>query len=1298
MRTLATLVALCPLIGLAAADDPLVYLPFDQDVVVGVGRLDAASIVPEPPDVQPGGIEGECLHVASDLRLPAEGNIAVVEGTIAFWMRADWQDSDRTHTLFCLYGGESPNWLHNRWTLWAGGSHLRASVYPRAGQERVELAVASPFADGEWHHVAWTWRGINSDRADAELALYVDGVQVAGQSGLQLNVGRIGPQIDIGRDSDGSPDFADALYDEFYLYPVALSAETIRRAVEMRSETGAATGEGGAQRIWSNADRNCRFEIEVELPAGPAGAVTARVPLRIENDLAQLGLTATPSKDSLLVRDAQTESVVPHAVEGQDLLLKLSSDGKAQTRRLIAGFGLIRYDFSRPLAARRQTPRGTVSGDSNFEFADYAQVQYGDAWDFDEGDMEGIERWGNKPSYVQNQRVEDGVLKMTVSKDPWFAWGDPWPNPAEAKKGPVAIDLDQFNLLEMRIRQSCPGAEWTVFGLPIGGTLKSYDFRVQGTDWQTVRIDLREDARFHGILSALRIDPTNDLENVEIEIDWIRITRTVPGERQAVQIAPPRTALPVKIALEAGATEIVVGSKRVVDVRVLNAMGQPVAGWPVRFSAAGAKVNVDRTPKHPSLAIASTDRRALTDADGRTSVAVDCSPRAGKQTTGLAVTCEFAKNIEAAFAWDTLEGPADHYRVSPIHPSIVREQELPLVVTAQLVDGFDNPLAEPGRRIVFKTPDGMTAEPASVTTNAAGKADCRIVFDTGKRWVGTVHAVDGRGLEGESAPISVALDGRLPFTYRLLPNGYFATSDGRPFVPLGGFYANWVQSETPNGEWDQCNPFHATTDAEKRLWLAKLAENGVTALRFMLRTHRRDPGMDGTEALDAGGRVNRRLFSEILRYMDLAREYDIVFLAVVHDDYNKPIYCNPDNYRKFTGPAFAGVDLDALPPHQRRFVRDGDLLIESGQKYTDADAIACQDMYARELTRFLKNCPAVFAYELENEMVRCPASWTNHAIAVLREGDPNRPICVSHGGGGMLTADPLWWQRKTDIDFYTYHLYPHSNRCTTPEMDYGLATDVLTRYGRMSGVSFYGESSGDQFRDDTNRERRRWVMRDLIWISLTNGNPGCFFWNARLSEVAEFAAARDAMSRLDLMTFERAKPPIAVLVPHPLDDDRYYRDTEAGREAYEMMGRYCRHYQQLGVDFDFALKAEGYTQTADLTTFSPPVPAARPLQAAKGLETTYLARADWSEGLIYVRNISGIEPVELKHGRGMSVQYLRTRRPLPWRLRLALPDGSYELRIYDLDTRKTTNTVAASNGTLDLGTTDHDMAIVLKRR
>ena len=64
-------------------------------------------------------------------------------------------------------------------------------------------------------------------------------------------------------------------------------------------------------------------------------------------------------------------------------------------------------------------------------------------------------------------------------------------------------------------------------------------------------------------------------------------------------------------------------------------------------------------------------------------------------------------------------------------------------------------------------------------------------------------------------------------------------------------------------------------------------------------------------------------------------------------------------------------------------------------------------------------------------------------------------------GGGLRTADPLWWKRNTAADFYTYHLYPIGS--TSPQCDYGAAVDVLTRYGRMVGPCFLGESSGDEF-------------------------------------------------------------------------------------------------------------------------------------------------------------------------------------------------------------------------------------------
>lgn len=360
--------------------------------------------------------------------------------------------------------------------------------------------------------------------------------------------------------------------------------------------------------------------------------------------------------------------------------------------------------------------------------------------------------------------------------------------------------------------------------------------------------------------------------------------------------------------------------------------------------------------------------------------------------------------------------------------------------------------------------------------------------------------------------------------------------------------------------------------------------------------------------------------------MDLARQFGLQFQLVIHEDYEKPIYFNQHHLRRFALPAFAGENLDLLPAEQRRFLCDLDLITPIQEKYRDPDVLACQDRYARGLIPVLHNNPQVFAYELENEMVDCPASWANHAIDVIRGSDTATPVCVSHGGGGLHTADPLWWHRNVRINFYSYHLYPDGS-ATSEAIDYGAAVNVLTRYGRMCGPSMLGESAGDQFQQHPSRETQRRVMRDLIWLALTNGNPSVFFWNARGAEVQEFKMAHQAMSQLDLATFRRAKPEISVDVTHVLDDDKWFRSPE-GHQAYLMMGRYAQHHASQGVDLDFTLEPAGYAKHCSLKEFVPPEPSARPFRFGEGWQVNYLARDDWREVLVYVRNLAGIEPWE----------------------------------------------------------------------
>jgi len=146
------------------------------------------------------------------------------------------------------------------------------------------------------------------------------------------------------------------------------------------------------------------------------------------------------------------------------------------------------------------------------------------------------------------------------------------------------------------------------------------------------------------------------------------------------------------------------------------------------------------------------------------------------------------------------------------------------------------------------------------------------------------------------------------------------------------------------------------------------------------------------------------------------------------------------------------------------------------------------------------------------------------------------------------------------------------------------------------------------------------------------------------------------------------------------------------------MGRYVQHYLSEGVDFDFTVTPGQYAQTSTLNEFAPPNPKQRYFSIDNGWQLKYLPREDWSEALVYVRNLAGIAPWDCRMGsRGQWRQYLRTRSPQPLRIRLNLPKGRYGLRVYDLDAQTVSAREARFNDTLDLGTTDHDFAIVVKK-
>ncbi len=1295
---------------------PRFYAPFDRSMqaLSGTGCTlpvnSGAATFQFVPGIRGGAVRitGTDCHCAAGADFPRDS------GTLAFWVRPLWDGTDgKGRYLFTLYGGAGvrDGYQRNRWSLGVGGGKLKFTLYGASGRPAsVETPVAA-WRSGRWRHVTATWTGINSGRADAEIALYVDGRPAGRRTGLRLNAGAVNDWFALGEDSDNSPDFADADFDEFLIYDRALSAAEILRGVQSartaRVPRPVPVASGKARGDWWNDAWPFRCRVRIP-PAGPGvdgSGQEVRLSLDLQNDIDALGVRGLVDPAGIRIvpcepgsgRSVPDATPLPMRVEQDVIVWERTGKNAAE---VMLYFGLSGLDFSVPLRVRLRTrawplrpPKTPVRPGR-----DYAADAYGgDAWDFDEGDFEGIDQWGNRPWCLKNRRIENGVLSFEVSKDPWFVWGDMWGQAGRSGR-PVAIDLKQYPVLKMRIRQSCPAATWEVYGRRKGGggRLLHYKFVVNGTGWQTVRVDLARQARWTGVLDAFRIDPTSEIETAHVEIDWVRLTaREVAAARGAVEVLPPADVEVARVDLEAPQSRIPAGGRQSLTVAVRGPRGKPVGGWPVTLRF--VRTSGGRFEAPPGSGLLRVDPRAvrgLTGADGSLRAAVVHARRAGTDADVIAARADFSAIVSRPVAVTLVPGPPHHYRVTPVKAQILSIARFPLEVTAQVVDAADNPIALPGRKLNFSSGNAPAKfAPAVAVTDDAGRVRTRMSVFPARRWVYRVRVRDAAGLEGRSGLLSVIDERPKEDPISLLSNGYFAHADGRPFVPLGGFYANWVQTATSDGEWGRLWSFTDTTDEQKRTWMRFLTENGCTAMRFMLRTHRADAA--GIEPMDVGGRVNRELFAEALNYLDLAREENLRFLLVLHEDYTKPIYWNRRKLERYALPRFAGEDLDALPAAQRRFIRDRRLLDGIEEKYTDPDAIACQDMYTRELIGALRNNPQVFAYELENEMVDCPASWVNHQIEVIRDVDRRTPICVSHGGGGLSTADPLWWLRNTKIDFYTYHLYP-SARTTNEKLDYGAATDLLTRYGRMCGPCFLGESAGDQFRLHPSVDTRRWTMRDIIWMSLANGNPGVFFWNARGPEVREFRMARDALSHLRLATFERARPEIGIDVRHPLDDDKFFR-TPAGRKAYSMMGRYVQHYLSLGVDFDFTLEPERYLRSVGLAEFAPPAPSRRPFRVPPGRQLKYLAGRDWRKGLVYIRSFAGVKRWDSEIGRRRRTQYLRLRKAAPLTLEFSLPAGVYALRIYDLDRRSVTQQRVSASARLDLGTTDHDFAVVFTR-
>lgn len=1292
LSLMLTLAAIMGSEATARDDGLLAYLPFDGSAAIALGTT--SGRIPAAALSYAEGVSGEAVRLVSDCRVEIGSDFPVAEGTFAGWIRHEYSDSTETpRYIFCLYGapGLESSWARNRWSLLTFGSRLCFEVYgDSSGRPLTAQASVPDLIKGAWHHVAATWSGVNSSTGGATLRLYVDGAPVASVTAPRLDVGETSGQFDLGRDSDGSPDYGEMLLDDVFLYARALSAEEIAAGVAATAPSRVRPAPetpvpAGAIPDWDAPRLSFRCLLEAPAPKQERRDWFLYATPGLHDGLRHLGFPGVPdlARARLFARSPAGEwEERASQTDGQTLFWPVPGEwpaGRARGFRLY--FDSLRYSCIAPLIVSPPSPvdrAGTLSAG----LPDYAQEEYGDAWDFDEGDLEEIDTFGNRPELIRNVRVKDGALYATVARDAYVIWGSMW-GPEDHGKRRVRIDLSRHPVLVLRLRQSVPFATWTVYGRPLGSeSLVTHEFPVTGTGWQTVRVDLVREARWRGVLSALRLNLTKDVE-ADVALDFARIVRGSEAHAGALETRGTPSARAARVAIIPETQSSVAGTEQRLRVRVEDAAGKPVSRQPVRVWLDGEIPGAElRRGATPSLGLGATSRRALTDSTGAAEFRLHAGRVSGRSTKVFAET-EFVGTEEASIEVAVRAGEPSRYAVGAPGVTIVPEEKTPLRLRVTATDICGNPVPSPGRALAWRIEEARDSEGSAVATEEG--TEITLAPDMTRRWVYRARVKDERGLAGESGDICVLPKGP-PARKIALRGGCFQTPDGRPFVPLGGFYSVWIPGIPAAGEEEgrRIRAFTDATEDEMRHWFGFLRSQGVTALRMMLRTH----GPGGTEAMDMGGRVNRKLFARVLRLIDLARQRDLRFMFTLHDDYEKPVYVNERHLESFALPAFAGEDLGALPPYQRRFLLERDL-VSPRERYHDPDAIACQDQYAREIVGYLKDNPALLAWELENEMVDCPVSWVNHAVETIRSVDPATPVCVSHGGGGLVSADPLYWSR-TKASFYTYHLYPLG--VTSSGIDYGLATDVLTRYGRMAGTCFLGESSGDEFNDyPVERDgERRWIMRDLIWLSLVNRNPGGFFWNSRGREIAEFRLAAEVLRDAPWLLAERPPAPVAVRVTHPLDTDTWYRTAEGQRDLL-MMARYSRHFLERGVEFDFVAgdAAGGREQSCDLANFAPPHVTGR-FTPSSGFQVASATRQDGLAGLLYVRCVSGIRSWNPKEDRAM---WLRQRAPAPLQLVCWKPD-QVRVTARDLDTGEERILTLGNGGVLDLGVTEHDFAVL----
>ena len=562
-------------------------------------------------------------------------------------------------------------------------------------------------------------------------------------------------------------------------------------------------------------------------------------------------------------------------------------------------------------------------------------------------------------------------------------------------------------------------------------------------------------------------------------------------------------------------------------------------------------------------------------------------------------------------------------------------------------------------------------------TDAEGKARARYLplSGAGAKAALTVRVVDAPGMEPARAEVTTAPPaGR---KVALGANGFFAGPDGKPLLLLGGLFLPWWGTPE-NGELKSMAPLSVigASEAEQRAWFAYLKSNGVNYVRgywpWGAPLKLGPGGAEVAPSFDLEGHVNEPVVAALERTLAIGGEQGIGFSLTIAD-------C------------------------ARHFVGGYGYRLEVPQGKTRRHILQEAEGFLREFVPRLMHNPNVWAYEITNEQGGSTYDWTNRFIGVIKEMDPMTPVMVSHGGGGVQTADPLAWMKNTGLDVYQPHVYPDGGHALyLPEVDAGLLQEV--HYNLVAGPKpwLLGESGGygthPPMGPEPDAATQQYLARDCIWFALLNRSLGASIWGIKHHANTQFRVAAEIARQVDWPALARARATVGVAVPRETSERSFFQ-SDAGKKALRVMADYVRWGLENGVTVDLVPDAAGYAvRRSALDPFDPPRVDA-PFTVGKGCQWKCRISADGKMVAGYLRNVGEIRlhkpPAPAGSRWTVTGSYIRVRKPADARLQWRLPGKAYELTAWDLDTGEQTRLNApGAGGTWSREQSEHDYVLV----